>query len=166
MPVPAGFEVSGRSSGEAAGDGQILSAGKAKHVLSDVNMNPQSKYDSHALLELQTGLEEQQRELQQVIRKAENEIRALADSGPLDSVDLSCSSSFKDLVFARNTQIIRQLRLVDRALERIRRGDFGACDDCEGAIGLKRLQAVPWATYCIECQERVEQGQRHAAAAF
>jgi DnaK suppressor protein len=135
-------------------------------VVSGMNMNLQSKCDSHALLEFQTGLEEQQRELQQVIRKAENEIRALADSGPLDSVDLSCSSSFKDLVFARNTQIIRQLRLVDRALERIRRGDFGACDDCEGAIGLKRLQAVPWATYCIECQERVEQGQRHAAAAF
>ena len=121
-------------------------------------MNLQSPCDSHALLEFKAGLEEQQRELQEVIRKAENEIRALADSGPLDSVDLSCSSSFKDLVFARNTQIVRQLRLVDRALERIRRGDFGACDDCEGTIGLKRLQAIPWATHCIECQERVEQG--------
>jgi DnaK suppressor protein len=122
--------------------------------------------DRQVLLQFKTDLEGQQRELQHVIKKVNDEVRALADSGPLDSVDLSCGSSLKEYAFARNTQTLRQLRLVERALERIREGDFGVCAVCEGIIGLKRLQAIPWARHCIECQERVEQVQRHAAMQF
>ena len=129
-------------------------------------MTSHTPHDGHVLLQFQTRLEDQQRELQHVIKQAENEIRALADSGPLDSVDLSCGSSFKELAFARNTQIVRQLRLVESALERICNGDFGVCGVCEGIIGLKRLQAIPWARHCIDCQERFEQVQRHAIVEF
>jgi multiple antibiotic resistance protein len=41
-------------------------------------------------------------------------------------------------------------------LERIQSGDFGSCAGCGHAISLKRLQAVPWASHCIQCQERYE----------
>jgi DnaK suppressor protein len=46
-----------------------------------------------------------------------------------------------------------QLRLVDEALDRINSGDYGICQSCEEPIAAKRLHALPWARYCITCQE-------------
>ena len=48
-----------------------------------------------------------------------------------------------------------QLRLVDLALERLGAGDYGVCVDCETRIPDRRLQAVPWASRCVACQERL-----------
>ena len=44
------------------------------------------------------------------------------------------------------------------ALNRIHRGTFGTCIDCELDIGRKRLAAVPWAESCIACQEAADSG--------
>lgn len=46
-----------------------------------------------------------------------------------------------------------QLRLVDEALDRLNSGDFGICQACEEPIAPKRLHALPWARYCISCQD-------------
>jgi DnaK suppressor protein len=48
-----------------------------------------------------------------------------------------------------------QLRLVEEALDRVRSGDFGVCLACEQPIPPKRLQVVPWARYCVPCQEQM-----------
>lgn len=47
-----------------------------------------------------------------------------------------------------------QLRLVDEALDRLESGDYGTCLACEQPIPAKRLAALPWARYCVPCQER------------
>ena len=47
----------------------------------------------------------------------------------------------------------RQLRLIEEALDRLDTGDYGICPACEEPIAAKRLRAVPWARYCIHCQE-------------
>ncbi len=47
-----------------------------------------------------------------------------------------------------------QLRLIDEALARLDEGSYGICDDCGGAIPPKRLAALPWAVFCVPCQER------------
>ena len=49
-----------------------------------------------------------------------------------------------------------QLRDARAALRRIEDGSFGTCQECEGDIHPKRLAAVPWATFCIRCQEAVD----------
>ncbi|MBZ5581620.1 MAG: TraR/DksA C4-type zinc finger protein [Acidobacteriia bacterium] len=46
-----------------------------------------------------------------------------------------------------------QLRLVEEALDRLDSGEYGACLACEAAIPAKRLRALPWARYCVKCQE-------------
>ena len=46
-----------------------------------------------------------------------------------------------------------QLKLVEEALDRLRSGDYGVCLACERPIPPKRLQALPWARYCVPCQE-------------
>lgn len=46
-----------------------------------------------------------------------------------------------------------QLRLVDEALDRLDSGDYGICLHCDEPIPAKRLRALPWARYCVPCQE-------------
>jgi DnaK suppressor protein len=128
-----------------------------------MNMSSDAPLDSPVLLRFRASLQQQEHELRQVIDKAEKEVRVLTDAGPLGAMDLSCDNSFKESMFAHISQIRRQLRLVQYALARIRNGEFGTCAGCEDTIGLKRLQAVPWARHCFDCQERFEQVQRRAA---
>jgi len=47
-----------------------------------------------------------------------------------------------------------QFRLIEEALERTQTGEYGICCGCQKPIALKRLAALPWAKYCIACQER------------
>ena len=47
-----------------------------------------------------------------------------------------------------------QLRLIDEALDRLKSGDYGICLACEDPIPAKRLKVVPWARYCVPCQDR------------
>src|SRR5208282_6702277 len=49
-----------------------------------------------------------------------------------------------------------QLRNARAALRRIEEGSFGACQGCDEDIHPKRLAAVPWAPFCIRCQEAVD----------
>jgi DnaK suppressor protein len=52
------------------------------------------------------------------------------------------------------------LTLVDEALARLDAGDFGACRRCGKPIASARLEALPWAAFCIECQRAVDRGER------
>ena len=49
-----------------------------------------------------------------------------------------------------------QLRDARAALRRIEEGNFGTCQECDDDIHPKRLAAVPWAKFCIRCQEAVD----------
>ena len=49
----------------------------------------------------------------------------------------------------------QQLRLVEEALDRLDTGDYGICLACNEPIAEKRLRALPWARYCVTCQESV-----------
>jgi DnaK suppressor protein len=48
-----------------------------------------------------------------------------------------------------------QLRMIEEALDRLNSGDYGFCLACEEQIPMKRLNAIPWARYCVSCQESV-----------
>jgi len=48
-----------------------------------------------------------------------------------------------------------QLRLINEALDRVTSGDYGVCLSCDEGIPDKRLTALPWAKYCVPCQENI-----------
>ena|SRR5688572_5821392 len=52
----------------------------------------------------------------------------------------------------------REIREIDEALERIRDGTFGICEDCEKKIPAARLEAIPYAVRCAACQVKEEGG--------
>jgi DnaK suppressor protein len=125
-----------------------------------------SSFDKFVLLQFKSGLREQQRELQQLIAQAERAIRELTDSAPRDIADVASEHSLQGSVIAQLSQNRSRLRLVELALERIRSDSFGTCANCGAAIGLRRLQAVPWTSHCIQCQERREQGGVNETASW
>ncbi|MCL4401819.1 MAG: TraR/DksA family transcriptional regulator [Acidobacteria bacterium] len=76
---------------------------------------------------------------------------------PSDEGDLSQQSHEEWIFLNRNTLDMKLLREVQDALVRIEHGTYGTCQECEEPISPKRLDAIPWAHYCVKCQERANQ---------
>ena len=123
-----------------------------------MSLTSHSTFDKYILLQFKSGLREQQRSLQESIDQAERTTRELDDQVPRDVADAASGQSLDVSTIAQVSQMRGRLRLVELALERIRTGAFGTCAECGDGINLRHLQAVPWASHCIQCQERYEQG--------
>lgn len=74
---------------------------------------------------------------------------------PSDEGDLSQQSHEEWIFLNRNTIDMKLLREITGALRRIDQAIFGICMECEEPISAKRLDAVPWARYCVTCQEKI-----------
>jgi DnaK suppressor protein len=49
---------------------------------------------------------------------------------------------------------------IDRALERMKNGTYGVCVPAGRRINVARLEAIPWAEFCVDCKQRVERPRR------
>jgi len=74
-------------------------------------------------------------------------------SDALDEVQLASERELAIRNLDRDSNMLRQIR---RALARIAYGSYGVCRHCEEDISPKRVNAVPWASFCIKCQELVD----------
>jgi DnaK suppressor protein len=74
---------------------------------------------------------------------------------PSDEGDLSQQHHEEWIFLNRNTIDMKLLREISDALVRIEQGTYGVCLECEEPISAKRLEALPWARYCVSCQERI-----------
>ena len=74
---------------------------------------------------------------------------------PSDEGDLSQQHHEEWIFLNRNTIDMKLLREISDALHRIDAGQYGVCLECEEAISTKRLEALPWARYCVTCQEAI-----------
>lgn len=104
-------------------------------------------------------LREQQTLLERSMLTAVEQGRQTVADATQDVADQAVSSYQKELLFSQGTSGHTQLSQVRSALERINEGSYGECLQCGNTIGAKRLEAVPWTPYCIECQEKIENGE-------
>src|SRR5215469_5112899 len=74
---------------------------------------------------------------------------------PSDEGDLSQQHHEEWIFLNRNTIDMKLLREISDALQRIEQGNYGVCLECEEPISVKRLDALPWARYCVQCQEEI-----------
>jgi DnaK suppressor protein len=72
---------------------------------------------------------------------------------PNDRATIESGRSFELRIRDRERKLLSK---VDAALVRIDEGTFGLCDDCDEQIGLKRLEARPVTTLCIDCKTAQE----------
>lgn len=61
---------------------------------------------------------------------------------------------------ALRERAVQQLAQVDAAIGRLGDGTYGTCRRCGRAIPAGRLEALPWAAHCIDCQTAIDRGQR------
>ena len=73
-----------------------------------------------------------------------------------DQLDEIQAASQRALAVCNLDREFNHLRDAQAALRRIEEGSFGTCQECDEDIHPKRLAAVPWATFCIRCQEAAD----------
>jgi len=110
----------------------------------------QPKFASYQRL-LETKAEEVRRSMS--AQKAAQVVARL--DVPSDEGDLSQQHHEEWIFLNRNTIDIKLLREIEDALRRLEHGTYGTCMECEEPISVKRLNAVPWARYCVTCQEAI-----------
>ena len=73
-----------------------------------------------------------------------------------DAMDEVQFAGARELAISNLDRESKLLQSVLRSLDRIEDGSYGVCLQCDTGINPKRLGAVPWAEYCIRCQEAAD----------
>ncbi len=106
----------------------------------------------------QKRLVEKKKEIVDVLNEVYNETKKAENMGiAMDIADKAESSYTKEFLLNLSNTERKQLQLIDAALGRIEKGNYGICQTCQVQIGKKRLDAVPWAPNCIDCQQKAEE---------
>ncbi len=88
--------------------------------------------------------------------KRSQETNRRNDDGPLDLADTATELYTQEFNYSLTEKDRGVLTLIDGALDRLEDGYYGECDECGEKISEARLKAIPWAPYCIDCQEQKE----------
>ena len=103
-------------------------------------------------------LAERKKALSEAYNKNKTYGRLTEDEGTQDLADKASSAYTKEFLYSLSNTDREVLQKVDESLIRLESGAFGLCIECEAEINRKRLEAVPWASHCITCQEKIEKG--------
>ena len=103
-------------------------------------------------------LEEKKTILSAELAKARSAEEETTEESTQDIADKAVSSYTREFLYSL-TDVERTVILqIDEALNRIDAGVYGTCDNCGVVMSDKRLTAVPWTPYCVDCQELSEKG--------
>lgn len=93
----------------------------------------------------------------QVQKNVSSPVEGVAYSdGPCDDADLVTFLQERSVSDTLQNRKVISIQSATAALERIRLGSFGICQECDEEIGLNRLKVLPTASFCIQCQEVFE----------
>ena len=73
---------------------------------------------------------------------------------PADGIDLAHSLEEVETDAALIERCDEKLKAIDEAFSRLERGRYGICEKCKQEIPIKRLKALPFAAYCIDCEKK------------
>lgn len=117
-----------------------------------------SKQNTHFRKILQTLKEELLGDVERTVHTMQDEATVFADPNDRASQESDIALELRNR--DRERKLIKK---IDEALERIENGEYGYCDSCGVEIGLKRLEARPTATLCIDCKTLEELREKQVA---
>ena len=97
--------------------------------------------------------------IEQPLRRREE----IAVENTPDTIDGVQNAAERELAISQLETKSNQLQSLKLALERIADGSYGTCLRCDAEISSKRLNAVPWASHCIRCQDILEHERQELA---
>lgn len=80
------------------------------------------------------------------------------DESAQDMADRATSAYTKEFAYSLSESDRKTLVLIDDALSRLDAGTYGTCVHCQEPVQEKRIEAVPWARHCLDCQELQDKG--------
>ena len=92
------------------------------------------------------------------LRKTRSEASGDLSSMPIHMADIGSDAFEQEFTLSLMASEEGTLEMIEHALERIRARTYGSCEDCGGVIAKKRLEAIPFASLCIRCAVKQEQG--------
>lgn len=111
-----------------------------------------------SLKKLHTLLVNRRDALRQALAGDLSLLKALPEMTGGDVVDAALDAA-QDEISSKLAEVeSRELVQIESALERIREGSYGLCEICNNKIPLARLNALPYAMTCIDCQRAAENG--------
>ena len=114
--------------------------------------------DKRKLKSYRDRLLERREALFRQVTEAEMSSRERDLEATQDPADMAANAYTKELLISMSANDRRLLALIDEALHRIEMGGFGECVNCGEPVQEKRLEAVPWARFCLKCQDLQERG--------
>jgi RNA polymerase-binding protein DksA len=109
-----------------------------------------------------SALGEKRKVLTEGLSKSKAEVQHHSvNDGIRDYADVAQRAYTKEFLYSLSAAERRLLQLVDEARMRIENGEYGFCANCGKAVQVKRLNAIPWARHCIQCQELWDEGKLH-----
>ena len=122
-----------------------------------------TKLGPERLKELREALVAKRRQLEDEVGRSVVYEKGLDDDTTKDLGDQANTAYTREFQFELGNGDRRLLREVLTALRKLDEGGFGECERCGEPIGEKRLEALPFARFCIECQRRLEREAKAAA---
>ncbi len=101
---------------------------------------------------------EKKNTLSRDLAKTRNAEEETIEESTQDIADKAVSSYTREFLYSLSDVDRNTLLQIDQSLERIEVGVYGQCRNCGAPISEKRLNAVPWAQLCVDCQELSEKG--------
>ncbi|MBI1916099.1 MAG: TraR/DksA C4-type zinc finger protein [Planctomycetes bacterium] len=89
-------------------------------------------------------------------KKLAEELAQMSSTGTGDSADVAFESGSDEMTSQLAEFDARELTQIERALSRLKQGTYGICEGCQKKIPVGRLNALPYATHCVECQREME----------
>lgn len=93
----------------------------------------------------------------EALRSTGGEASGSLSNAPLHMADLGTDNFEQEFAFTLLQNQEQVLEEIGEALERLRKGDFGRCEECGEAIPKARLQAVPYTRHCVACARKLQQ---------
>ncbi len=110
-----------------------------------------TKRNTGKQVQYENALRSMRAELQDLLRDTRQDV--LAEQVPEDSIALGSQNLLQDLAVGQLHRYKQLLEEVEAALRRVEDGSYGVCGGCRNASPVRRLQALPWARYCVSCAE-------------
>jgi DnaK suppressor protein len=117
-----------------------------------------SKLPKKELEKYRRLLEEKKNSISVDLARARDAEEETTEESTQDIADKAVSSYTREFLYSLSDTDRTTLVQIDEALARIEDGTYGACLNCGVMMVEKRLMAVPWTPYCIDCQELLEKG--------
>ncbi|MEW5802724.1 MAG: TraR/DksA C4-type zinc finger protein [bacterium] len=101
------------------------------------------------------------KEIAHLARTDVHDLKTVIDSA-VDELDLSFLNQNKEIDCTLISTHNEKLKHIENAIDRLAEGNYGACQKCGQPIPEKRLEALPFALYCVQCQKKKEDKNKEA----